>query len=468
MDAAGRDLIERVGKIAVARPHGTDALHRPLLLLWAFGQAVRGAPRLQRWSVIQRAVGDLLERYADTADARQATVYPFTALRNGDLWDVPDWHDLTITSNRRPTLESLDRVDPLAGLPQADYDLIAADRAVAAKAAALLIIRYINPRPPGLLESVGLGELLGDNHQITAAMRPAVGERFKDRRKIYNAYGGQWLAGIGALGDGYLCIFSDEKGPYSDSRIADTDWIAYVGEGLNGDQHLSRGNKTLEEYQREQRAVRFWHKPNRGEFTFETWAVVVQRRKRWGIGDDGVPRREFVWILAPVESPLRDTWPKEVTDALDEDSGDTHDETGGLSAADFDPSTSTNDRARYKRLADAARKNANMRRGNSKPSVIARYVRSEVPRKAVLIRSGGKCENPGCLGHPDELTDAGDPILEVDHVNDIAKGGWDTTDVMIALCPNCHALKTRGRNSKQLRTILLKQARELDAAWRAP
>lgn len=312
MDSAGRDLIGRVGQVAAERPHGIDALHRPLLLLWALGQAVQGAPRLQRWSIIQREVGDLLVQYASAPDARQAMVDPFTVLRKDELWEVPSWDDLTITS-RRPTLESLDRVDPLAGLPEVDYDLIAADRAVAAKAAALLIVRHINPNPPGLLESVGLGELLGDNHQITAAMRPAVGERFKDRRKIYNAYGGQWLAGIGALGDGYLCIFSDEKGPYSDSRIADTDWIAYVGEGLNGDQHLGRGNKTLEEYQRDQRAVRFWHKPNRGEFVFETWAVVVQRRKRWGVGDDGVPRREFVWVFAPVESPLRDTWPKEVT-----------------------------------------------------------------------------------------------------------------------------------------------------------
>lgn len=91
MDGAGRDLIKRVGQVAVARPRGTDALHRPLMLLWAFGQAVQGAPRLQCWSVIQRAVGDLISRYASAADARQATVYPFAALRNDDLWEVPEW-----------------------------------------------------------------------------------------------------------------------------------------------------------------------------------------------------------------------------------------------------------------------------------------------------------------------------------------------------------------------------------------
>lgn len=82
MDAAERDLIRRVGNVAVARPRGRDALHRPLLLLWAFGQAVQGAPRVQHWSVIHRVVGDLLRRYADVTDPRGAAVYPFTALRN--------------------------------------------------------------------------------------------------------------------------------------------------------------------------------------------------------------------------------------------------------------------------------------------------------------------------------------------------------------------------------------------------
>ncbi|MFE4720410.1 HNH endonuclease [Streptomyces sp. NPDC056728] len=51
-------------------------------------------------------------------------------------------------------------------------------------------------------------------------------------------------------------------------------------------------------------------------------------------------------------------------------------------------------------------------------------------------------------------------MLEVDHVNDLGNGGADTPETMIALCPNCHALKARGRNRRQFRNTLLRIARQ--------
>jgi 5-methylcytosine-specific restriction protein A len=76
-------------------------------------------------------------------------------------------------------------------------------------------------------------------------------------------------------------------------------------------------------------------------------------------------------------------------------------------------------------------------------------------RRAVLARSGGHCENPHCTGEAKDVTDAGRAILEVDHVQDLAKGGLDEPGQMIALCPNCHAIKTRGRSREELRLELL-------------
>jgi len=76
-------------------------------------------------------------------------------------------------------------------------------------------------------------------------------------------------------------------------------------------------------------------------------------------------------------------------------------------------------------------------------------------RRAVLARSGGHCENPHCTGEAKDITDAGLAILEVDHVQDLAKGGLDEPGQMIALCPNCHAIKTRGRSREDLRQKLL-------------
>jgi 5-methylcytosine-specific restriction protein A len=53
--------------------------------------------------------------------------------------------------------------------------------------------------------------------------------------------------------------------------------------------------------------------------------------------------------------------------------------------------------------------------------VSADILRLESARRAVLLRSEGHCENPRCTGEPQDITDAGRPILEVDHIQDLAK-----------------------------------------------
>ena len=70
-------------------------------------------------------------------------------------------------------------------------------------------------------------------------------------------------------------------------------------------------------------------------------------------------------------------------------------------------------------------------------------VRSADARQAVLLRSEGRCENPSYSGDVHDLADSGDPILEIDHILDLALGGADDPAKMIALCPNCHAIKAR-------------------------
>lgn len=87
-------------------------------------------------------------------------------------------------------------------------------------------------------------------------------------------------------------------------------------------------------------------------------------------------------------------------------------------------------------------------------SMSADPIRSAAARQAVLLRSEGGCENPSCTGDIKDLTDSGDPILEVDHIHDLAQGGPDNPAQMIALCPNCHAIKTRGTTREQLRVVL--------------
>ncbi|MCX4974994.1 HNH endonuclease signature motif containing protein [Streptomyces sp. NBC_00620] len=453
----------RVGDVRPARRAGGTAVHRPALLLWAIGQAVAGAPRMQSWSTTRDAVAPLMEKYAQVEDGMDSVLYPFWALVSDDLWAVDRVEDLTLTSRgRRPTLESLNRVNPSGGLREDDYNLMRSHPEAAAEAAAGLLLRYFYPLPVGLLEDFGLHDLLAG--RWADALRPLLGENFKDRDAIWRTYGGQKMAGIGCLADGILSVFSDEKGPYADGRLPDTDWIAYVGDGLTGDQQITDGNELMAEYQSAGRPMRYWHKPFQKQFSFETWAVIVQRRLRWGLGADGQWRREFLWILASVPSPERESWAPEVLEALAADTGVLHDDTATYRPGDLDPEerdTAETDEDAYKRLAQAAEANAKRRGRSKKPSLVDRFIRDPSARAAVIRRSGGNCESPQCAGHPKERTAAGEPILQVDHVHDLGKGGVDLPWNMIALCPNCHALKTYGANRDKLRRLLATTARRL-------
>ncbi|WP_413251908.1 HNH endonuclease [[Kitasatospora] papulosa] len=95
-----------------------------------------------------------------------------------------------------------------------------------------------------------------------------------------------------------------------------------------------------------------------------------------------------------------------------------------------------------------------------------RRVRNPASRRAVRLRSGGRCENPSCL--LPELpyrTKAGEPLLEIDHIDGHASGGRDHPSAMIALCPNCHTNKTHGAERTALTERLRKVATERHATW---
>lgn len=109
----------------------------------------------------------------------------------------------------------------------------------------------------------------------------------------------------------------------------------------------------------------------------------------------------------------------------------------------------------YAELCTVAERGARRGGPRTREQRSLRYVRSAAARLAVLKRCGGRCENPECAGMPTELTDRGQPILEVDHIQEISQEGEDLPRQMIALCPNCHAIKTRGSDREALRARLL-------------
>lgn len=167
-----------------------------------------------------------------------------------------------------------------------------------------------------------------------------------------------------------------------------------------------------------------------------------------GIGQDKAPRPEIEWHLQAVPNPDPVAWPEVVSEALADSATTTDDDPGSVEAL---PGMS------YSQLVARVEARGQARR----PSGVVRtdYPRSMAARRAVLERSLGTCESPRYTGMPPETNRRGQPILDVDHIKDLALGGEDHPTNMVALCPNCHAAKTRGAHPGRWRTELLRVAK---------
>ena len=266
---------------------------------------------------------------------------------------------------------------------------------------------------------------------------PQLGDSFPTRSDIKARFGGELTRGIITFpGCDVVNIFSSEAGPYADDRPSLLEPFSYRGEGLSGDQSLSaRGNARLEECRISREAARFWFQPHNGHFTFESW-VMVQARS-WVPGRDqaGEPRWEIKWFLRPVPRDRTRGADAAVDQEYDmQPEPESHPPTGSASETHDDGATLYEDMLR----------DLGERIPNQTTRQIRQYARSEKARRATLLRANGRCENPECGGMAADTDPTGRAILEVDHIEELSNGGADHPMNMIALCPNCHAMKTRG------------------------
>ncbi len=261
--------------------------------------------------------------------------------------------------------------------------------------------------------------------------------------------------------DKYVNIFSDDNSEYPDRRVTGSDRIEYVGQGLNGDHRLTvRQNALAEATRQHVRACRYWYRPAGGMFTFGRWVVIVGRHREWNRGQDLQWRRAYVYDLAPVGGAEPSAWAPDVR-------AEAQAKTTDDSLPTYPPDTSAAANGGptledlYGELVGRARG------GNGKAAGIRaakEYARSAKAREAVLLRAQGACENPACAGMPCDVRPDGEAILDVDHVQDLALDGADEPWNMVALCPNCHASKTRGKAKGTLRRRLAEIAKVRHAA----
>lgn len=304
-----------------------------------------------------------------------------------------------------------------------------------------------------------LGFTITTRAQVTP---PTLRDEYANRTEIAEIFGGNNVPGIIRFpGDDVVNAFSDEEGPYADEPPDPVKPFEYRGDGRKGNQTLIRGNKMLDGARQGRRAVSFWYRPAGGKFTFVTWVAVVDRAQVWALDDDRQQRLEYTFLFMSVPAPGPATWPHSVLERIND----------GPISDDAPPPTPNENRPvgrqqrsrTYREYVEALGPEPVGDGEQSTPSKSTRnnYQRDRRARDAVLIRAAGQCENDGCTGMPPDTTADGSAILEVDHVHDLALGSPDHPSQMIALCPNCHAAKTRGGNRRALRRHLRARAADL-------
>lgn len=100
----------------------------------------------------------------------------------------------------------------------------------------------------------------------------------------------------------------------------------------------------------------------------------------------------------------------------------------------------------FKEIRDRAYENVRDSSTTVDTSTTSAYRRSDLIRTYALVRSRGKCE--GCNNNAPFLRKNDKPYLEVHHLNELSKNGHDSPLNVIALCPNCHARVTHGKDGE--------------------
>ena len=82
-------IVRKFETLNLASKDGKRAPHKPLLIVYAIGELMRGKDRLLPYSGIDKVLVELLSEFG-TWRSRHNTHYPFWRLKNDSVWEIPD------------------------------------------------------------------------------------------------------------------------------------------------------------------------------------------------------------------------------------------------------------------------------------------------------------------------------------------------------------------------------------------
>jgi len=110
------ELRARIAGLSVWKRGGQRAPHKPLLLLYGFGQLAQGIRDLP-FSTVEPALKSLLREFGPPRKAYHPE-YPFWWLQTDALWDVEADELVMRAGHNAPTLTSLRTLNPVGRLPE--------------------------------------------------------------------------------------------------------------------------------------------------------------------------------------------------------------------------------------------------------------------------------------------------------------------------------------------------------------
>jgi len=215
-----------------------------------------------------------------------------------------------------------------------------------------------------------------------------------------------------------LVIISDHtKGLYEDKWIGDV--LHYTGMGKNGDQSLTFAqNRTLAESNKNGVDVHLFEVFKEKEYVYMGRVKLVDEPyQEVQKGEDDVPRKVWIFPVKVVQ--------ESATTAVDSSLIQTKYEEKEKQAKRLDNET----------LAQRAKKSQS-EKTSVRNVVTTTYERNAYVSEYAKRRANGICQL--CEREAPFKNKDGEPYLETHHIEWLSRGGTDTLDNTVALCPNCH------------------------------
>lgn len=215
-----------------------------------------------------------------------------------------------------------------------------------------------------------------------------------------------------------LVIISDHtKRLYEDKWVGEV--LHYTGMGKNGDQSLTFAqNRTLAESNENGVDVHLFEVFKEKEYVYMGQVKLIEKPyQEVQKGEDGIPRKVWIFPLKVVQ--------EDATLAVD----------SSLIQTKYKEKEKQAKRLNNEMLAQRA-KESQSEKTSVRNAVTTTYERNAYVSEYAKRRANGICQL--CEREAPFKNKDGEPYLETHHIEWLSRGGTDTIDNTVALCPNCH------------------------------